>query len=95
MFECPKCHTPVPKSKAILLNKSSVIYCQRCHISLRPKEDVIRRIGAIGAGSTAVMAYIALNLMGIPGAFLVLVIGIVIVTVITINNVEFEIMDSQ
>ena len=48
MFNCPRCHTEVPRSKALLLNKSSKIECQNCHALLKPNEDTMKKIGAIG-----------------------------------------------
>lgn len=93
MFECPECHTPVPKSKSFFLNKSSVIQCQNCKANLKPKGDTIKKIGGIGAGATAASAYAALKVMGLLGAIVVLVIGIIIVAAITVNSVEFELAD--
>lgn len=90
MFDCPQCHAQVPKSKSLFLNKSSKIECEHCHAVLVPKEETIKKIGAVGGAVGAVGALIAFQTVGWIGVLFVLVIGQILFAGITMSYVEFE-----
>jgi len=94
MFDCPQCRAQVPKSKALFLSKSSKIECEHCHAILVPKEETIKKIGAVGGAVGAAAAFIAFQTAGWIGALFVLIVGQILFAGITMSYVEFEILSS-
>jgi len=93
MFECPKCHTGVPKWKSATMSNFTKIKCETCGATLKPDRNSMQKIGGIGTVIALPIALIAMRSFGFMGIIFVIVIGFLIACIVTVNITTFEIVD--
>ena len=86
MFTCPGCNTEIPRAKALILNKNSIITCKTCGKLLKPDQQSTRRTAMFGGLLSGLVSATGYILAGISGLLLSVVVGFALITIITLKT---------
>ena len=75
------------------MSNSTKIQCANCQAILKPNKETMQKIGTIGGGAGAFMAFIVIKTFGIIGLIFAFIIGFTIMCVVVVNTTKFEIVN--